>query len=69
MVGIRKGTQKQRIDSAENRGGAADSKGQRQHGYQSKGWRFAQPSSRVAKVLPQSFDATRYGPDADHAKV
>ena len=30
---------------------------------------FAKSASRVAEVLPQSFDPTRYGPDADHVKV
>lgn len=69
LVWIRKGTQQQCIDGAENRCRAADSEGQRENGYQRKGGRFAQPPSRVAKVLPQSFDPTRDGPGADHAKA
>jgi hypothetical protein len=69
VVGKWKGTQKKCIDGFKNRCGAADSEGQRQDGHQRKSRALAESASRVVEVLPQGFDPTRYGPDADHVKV
>jgi hypothetical protein len=68
VIRIGQRTQKERIDSAENRRSAADSQSQRQDCDQRKSRSLSHSASGVAQVLAKGFDPTRYGPEAEHVR-